>query len=107
MDSTAASVAAEPVWDMTSVAKEYRQCRITRPPEPLTGIDNWVDGWMGRYRRRAASVQELRREAEAIDGRDEDCKFLSDPALQRRLLELREKFRRRDEASEACLHEAL
>jgi preprotein translocase subunit SecA len=92
---------------MNAVAKEYRQCQITRPPEPLAGLDNWMDGWLGRYRRRSARVRDLRREAEAVDGRDEDVKFLSDAALQRHLLDLREKFRRRNRATETCLHEAL
>jgi preprotein translocase subunit SecA len=92
---------------MTAVSLEYRQCQVTRPPDPHAGLDALVDGFVGRYRRRAKFAAALRAEAEAIDARQEDWKFLSDEALRRHLLEFREQFRRRGAAAEACLPAAL
>lgn len=92
---------------MTAVSLEYRQCQVARPPDPHKGLDAVVDGFVGRYRRRAKFAAALRAEAEAIDARQEDWKFLSDETLRRHLLEFRERFRRRGAAAEACLPEAL
>jgi preprotein translocase subunit SecA len=92
---------------MTSVALEYRQCQITRPKDPPAGLDGVVDGFVGRFRRRHGLEAELRREAEAIDAKAEDWKFLSEAALRRHLAEFRDRFRRRSHDAEACLPDAL
>jgi preprotein translocase subunit SecA len=92
---------------MSALAQEYRQCLVPRPKPPHAGIDGVVDGWFGRYRRRGHVLAALRREAEAIDAKAEDWKFLSDPALRRHLAEFRERFRRRSRDAEACLPDAL
>jgi preprotein translocase subunit SecA len=92
---------------MNAIAREYRQCHVPRPTDIHAGVDGFVDGLIGKYRRRPGFVAHLRREAEAIDARQEDWKFHSDAALRRHLLEFRERFRRRGREGEACLPEAL
>lgn len=92
---------------MNRVALEYRQCRVTRPEEPPAGIDGVVDSWLGRLRRRGSVRDQLRREAEAIDARAEDWKFLSDEALRRHLLEMRVRFRRQGKDIDSAVPEAL
>jgi preprotein translocase subunit SecA len=92
---------------MNSVALEHRQCQVERPKDPPDGIDGLVDAAIGRLRRRRAVRAELKREAEAIDARTEDWKFLSDEALRRHLLEMRHCFRRRGREVEAQVPAAL
>ncbi len=92
---------------MNAITIEHRQCAVPRRPEPRTGIDGVVDHWIGRRRRRKGVVEELRREAEAIDAKAEDWKFLSEPALRRHLLEFREKFRRQGRGVESLVPDAL
>ena len=92
---------------MTSVGLEYRQCHLVRPEEPPAGIDGAVDSAIGLFRRRKQRVAGLRVEAEAIDAKAEDWKFLSDTALRRRLVELRERFRRRARDADAAVPDAL
>ena len=92
---------------MNAVALEYWRCHLVRPEDPPTGVDGVVDGWIGRYRRRRGILDEFRAGAEEIDARAEDWKFLSDEALRRHLLEMRERFRRRGRDVEAAVPEAL
>lgn len=92
---------------MNAVARDYRQCQILHRPQPHSGMDGWIDGWIGRHKRREQVARDLRTEAEAIDGRAEDWQFLSDAALRRHLLEFREVFRRRDSRVEDSVPAAL
>ena len=66
-----------------------------------------LDAAIGRYSRRFGILLKLRREAESIDERHEDWKFLSDQALQKHLLEFRERFRRSRRDTGAALPDAL
>ena len=92
---------------MSSIVREYRPCQVPTVKEPLTGLDGWVDSWMGKYQRRPGVLSELRRQAEAVEARDEDWRFLSNQALQKHLEEFREKFRRSEKEGEAALLDAL
>ncbi len=90
-----------------SVLGEYRPCQVRRVKEPPTGLDGLLDAAIGRYSRRFGILLKLRREAESIDERHEDWKFLSGQALQKHLLEFRERFRRSRRDTGAALPDAL
>lgn len=107
MGTAVSADAAVALRDMKAVTIEYRQCHVPVRPEPRTGIDSVVDHWMGRFKRRSRVGDALRREAEAIDGKAEDWKFLSEPALRRHLFEFRDRFRRRDRTVETIVPDAL
>lgn len=92
---------------MSSIVGEYRPCQVPHVKEPLSGLDGLVDGIIGRYKRRSSLLKHLAKEAEAIDQRDEDWKFLSDPALRKHILEFRDRFRRSGKDTEECLLDAL
>jgi preprotein translocase subunit SecA len=92
---------------MRAVALEYRQCKMVRPDDPPTGLDGVVDDFVGRYRRRRHVAETLHREAERIDAKAEDWKFLSDAALSRHLLGFRERFQRHGRDGDACLPDAM
>src|SRR4051812_24722697 len=92
---------------MKSFAVEYRQCQLVQRPEPLAGVDGLVDDAVGRFRRRSKVVESLRREAGAIDAKAEDWSFHSDLALQRHLLEFRDRFQRQGRDAELALPDAL
>lgn len=92
---------------MIGVGIEYRQCAVRQPKPPLAGADGLVDTWMGRYRRRGKFREALWREAQAIDARNEDWKFLSDEALKRHLAEFRERFRRHGRDVDRFVPDAL
>lgn len=65
-------------------------------PRPLhRGLDSLVNGWIGRFRRRASVKQKLMEDASRIDGYAEELVALSDEELDQRLQEQRTRFRRR------------
>ena len=107
MDAQAPAAPAEPLWDMKTIAREYRPCQIPRVKDPPTGLDGLVDSTIGGWKRRPRILAGLKREAKAIDALEEDWKFLSEVALKRHLLEFRERFRRADKDAEECLPDAL
>ena len=92
---------------MKTVVQEYRPCQVPAVKEPPAGLDGLLDMLIGKFKRRKSLVIELRREAEKIDGMDEDWKFLSDQALKKHLLELREEFRRGGKEKDELTHRAL
>jgi preprotein translocase subunit SecA len=92
---------------MSTIVREYRPCQLPKVKEPLTGLDGFVDAWIGKYKRRPGVLSDLRRSAKAVDEKDEDWKFLSNQALQKHLLEFRDQFRRSEKESEAVLLDAL
>lgn len=92
---------------MNPITLAYRQCQFTRPEDPPTGLDGVVDAAIGRFRRRRRLAEDLHRQAEAIDAKAEDWKFLSDQALQWHLLDFRARVRRRGREAEACVPDAL
>lgn len=92
---------------MRTIVREYRPCQVPRVKDPPTGLDGMLDGVIGCYKRRKGILSELRKDAEAIDQRDEDWKFLSDPALQKHLKEFRAIFRRASKNADDSLLDAL
>ncbi len=92
---------------MSAIVQEYRPCQIPRVKEPPTGLDRLVDSWIGTWHRRGAVLRQLRRMAEEIDGKEEDWKFLSDPALQKHLADFKDQFRRAGKDVEKAVPDAL
>ncbi len=92
---------------MNSVALGYQRCHVPRPPEVRSGLDGLIDRLIGVKRRRRRVRDDLRRQAEAIDGKAEDWKFLSDEALRRHLAEFQAQFRRRGRGVETHVSDAL
>ena len=64
------------------------------PPRPLAGLDGFVDGLIGKFKRSGRILESLKRDAQAIVAQEKEWADLPDAALQRRLLELRAQFRR-------------
>jgi preprotein translocase subunit SecA len=73
---------------------DYRRSDYRVPPRPLAGLDGWVDGMIGKFKRSGRILDSLKREAEAIVLLEREWAGLPDAAMQRRLLELRGQFRR-------------
>jgi preprotein translocase subunit SecA len=92
---------------MSTIVNEYRPCQLPKVKPPHAGLDGLVDSGMGAYQRRRAVLTDLRRQAEAIDERDEDWKFLSNQALQKHLMDFRAHFRRAGKGAEDAIPEAL
>ncbi len=91
----------------TLPTQDYRRSNYRVPPPPLHGLDALVNGFIGRHRRRAGVLASLRRDAEAIVGREGEWIELPDHQLQRRLLGYREGFRRGGAAAESLVLPAL
>jgi preprotein translocase subunit SecA len=92
---------------MITPTQEYRRTKL-RSPEPVAkGLDAAVHRVMGAWRRRAAAVESLRLEAEAIDARAGEFKDLSDARLRESLAESRERMRRGGRGVEGALGPAL
>ena len=79
---------------LTVPTQDYRRGDYRVPPRPLTGLDALVNRFIGDYRRRGGILKQLRQEADAIVLQEREWVELSDAALQRRLLDFREQFRR-------------
>ena len=92
---------------MSTVVREYRPCQVPQVKEPHSGLDGFVDGVIGRFKRRPSLLSDLRKEAQLIEEKDEDWKFLSDQALRRHILEFRDEFRRAGKDTEASRLDAL
>lgn len=73
---------------------DYRRSDYRVPPRPLQGVDAFVNGLIGRLRRSGEVLDSFKRDAAAIVGQEGEWLAMSDAVLQRRILELRERFRR-------------
>jgi preprotein translocase subunit SecA len=87
--------------------QDYRRTTYPVPPRPLTGLDAWVDGAVGRYRRRGPVATALHARAEAIDARANDWRDLTDHHLHERLDAFRREFRRGRKPPAETLEAAL
>jgi preprotein translocase subunit SecA len=74
--------------------QDYRRSDYRVPPRPLGGLDAVVNGCIGGYWRRGKIRDVLARNATTVDAQAREWIELSDHALQTRLLEFREQFRR-------------
>jgi len=88
-------------------AQDYRRTQIRKPDKLHRGLDGFVHGLVGRYRRRPGIARTLQKEAERIGGLAEDLCRTSDARLRERLADLAARFRRRSREDEALLPEAL
>ncbi len=78
----------------TVPTQDYRRGEYRVPPRPFTGLDALVNRFIGNHRRRGGILKQLKQEADAIVLQEREWVELSDAALQRRLLDFREHFRR-------------
>ena len=88
-------------------SKDYRRTDYRMPPQPLKGLDALFNGFLGVYHRRSSLLEALQRDALAIDAQSKEWGELSDGALQHRLLQFREKFRRGGRETAGILLPAL
>src|SRR5579859_5598134 len=87
--------------------KDYRRTDYRVPTRPLAGLDAVVNRFIGQYRARSSVAVNLFREANAIVEMEVSCKDLANAALQRRLLDFRELFRRGGRRAEEQVGPAL
>ncbi len=87
--------------------KDYRRTDYRVPTRPLTGLDAVVNRFIGQYRARSSVAATLFREANGIIELESACKDLTNAALQRRLLDFREFFRRGGRRAEEQVGPAL
>ena len=79
---------------MNFPAQAYRRLAFRQPPPLLKGIDARVNRLGGLFRRRSSVLAGLMEQAAQIDRLAGEWLSLRDHHLQRRLMELRDKFRR-------------
>jgi len=92
---------------VTIPTQDYRRSDYRVPPRPLAGLDGLVNQFIGRYRRRKNVLATLWADATAVIRQEAEWVELTDAQLQKRLLELRENFRRGGRAAETSLFPAL
>jgi preprotein translocase subunit SecA len=72
----------------------YRRIEFREPARLLRGLDARVNSLVGAYQRRAKILEELRRQAEAVDVLAPEWVGLHNYQLHERLMELSQQFRR-------------
>jgi len=88
-------------------AQDYRRTHIPKPEKLHQGLDGFVHGLVGWYRRRSGIGGSLQREAERIHDMAGDLRRMSDSRLRERLADLAGRFRRRARGYEMLEPEAL
>ena len=86
---------------------DYRRSDYRVPSRPLAGLDALVNGFIGKYQRRAKVLESLKADAEKIVAQERDWKEMSDAVLQKRLLEFRAEIRRGGKSAEQNILPAL
>jgi preprotein translocase subunit SecA len=92
---------------VTTPTQSYRHLEFRSPALLHKGLDAVVHRIIGRYKRRAAVLAELRQEAEQVDAQAGEWLALHDYRLHERLTEFRERFRRGGRDLEKLLVPAL
>jgi preprotein translocase subunit SecA len=87
--------------------QEYRRTEHRVPKPLLKGLDAAVNSLVGAYQRRSGVLKELRAQARQIDRQAGQWRDLSNHALQERLKEFNERFRRGGTQTDALLIPAL
>jgi preprotein translocase subunit SecA len=87
--------------------QDFRRSAHRPPTKPLKGMDAWVHGLIGTYRRRPQILSGLLREAETIDAQADSWTHLNDHHLQERLADLSRTLRRTAKPAPETLHQAL
>lgn len=86
---------------------DYRRSDYRAPQPPCEGLDAFVNGFIGRFRRRGKSLDELHREADQVVAQEGEWARLTDGELERRLLEFRDCVRRGGRSAEKVILPAL
>ncbi len=92
---------------LTIPTQDYRRSSYRVPTRPLTGLDAFVNGFVGKHHRRAKILETLRLDAEKIVAQEREWTALSNAELQTRLREFREHFRRGGKKAEDFVVPAL
>ncbi|NBP24742.1 MAG: hypothetical protein EBU81_09385, partial [Proteobacteria bacterium] len=107
MDPVAQAVAANALSGVTTPTEFYRRTDHRQPAPLPTGADALAHRWIGVFRRRAAALSRLRRQASEAESEWNRIKDQTDHQLRVRLLEHREVLRRGGRPAEAALIPAL
>lgn len=92
---------------MTSPSELARQTALRRPPPIHKGLDAWVHGVAGTWRRRRGVLAGLRESAMRVEGLAAEVAAWPDHALRARLLEHSRDFRRGGAARKSAMEPAL
>ena len=92
---------------MLTPTQEFRRTQLRPAREVPRGLDAWVDGCVGMYRRRASRVDALIEEALRTDALSASFKALKDGELKEALLGFRDAFRRGARIDDETLRRAL
>ncbi len=79
---------------MLTPTHDYRRTDHRQPTKPLQGLDARVNSCIGAFQRRGKHLADLDRQATAVDAQAAQWIEMEDAALQARLLEIRDQFRR-------------
>ena len=79
---------------MASPSETLRRFSVRKTPPPHRGLDAWVHGWAGAWRRRGTTVERLRERAGRVEEHAGAAGNLTNHDLRARLLEHRNHFRR-------------
>ena len=71
------------------------------------GLDRWVNGWIGSYKRRNSLLNQWQSEVSAVEALEKSHKDMGDRVLREKLVSLRETFRRGGARAEASMVEGL
>lgn len=86
---------------------DYRRSDYRVPSRPLAGLDALVNGFIGKFQRRAKVLESLKADAEKIVAQEREWKEMSDAVLQKRLLDFRAEIRRGGKTAEQNILSAL
>lgn len=92
---------------METPTQDYRRVGYRVPHRPLKGLDARVHLLIGVYRRRHGVLVQLQVQAAAIDAQAKEWRDRSHHALQEKLLEFRQQFRRGGKSMDAILVPAM
>lgn len=87
--------------------QDYRRTGYHVPPRPLKGLDALANNLIGRYLRRGAAFEALKRDATIVEEQAVQWKELSTKALHQRLMEFRLNFRRGGKEADQTLLPAM
>ncbi len=92
---------------MYSLTADYYRTTTMKPGPILSGLDAYSFMLAGRYKRHPGVTTELLTIAGRIDSQESIWKKMTNQALQAKLADIRETFRRRSKGYETLLPEAL
>ena len=92
---------------MSTPSTDYHRTAHRLPERPLKGLDALVNSCIGKYQRRSRRLEELAEQSARVEAFAKDFAALTDHALQVRLFEFRDHFRRKPNPSEEVLLPAL